>query len=154
MKKIFETNEERLKKTKEFYNNQGIDITDFEELAIQSLTMPQYAKEYNDVYEAQIKDNTSLATLGDAVCGVYLMNREFNPIITKDELSKEKDKISNESMNPIGKELLFNHMFKRNNDENGFVKSDATNFEAYIGFIYKIDSKKAFEELDKYIKKN
>ena len=58
----------------EFYNDLQINIPKkYVALAVRSLTMPQYAKEYQDKYGDTIGDHTALATVGDAVCGAFLM---------------------------------------------------------------------------------
>lgn len=49
------TLEEMIKLTIEFYNSLGIEISKEDEMmAVQSLTMPDYAKEYNDKHNEKI----------------------------------------------------------------------------------------------------
>ena len=64
------TYEEMRERAFEFYDDLQINIPKiYVDLAVRSLTMPQYAKEYQDKYGDTIGDHTALATVGDAVCG-------------------------------------------------------------------------------------
>ena len=68
------TYEEMRERAFEFYDDLQINIPKiYVDLAVRSLTMPQYAKEYQDKYGDTIGDHTALATVGDAVCGAFLM---------------------------------------------------------------------------------
>ena len=50
------TYDEMVEKTREFYDELQIDISDkYVDLAVRSLTMPQYAKEFNDKFHKEIK---------------------------------------------------------------------------------------------------
>lgn len=147
------TLEEMIKLTIEFYNLLEIEISKEDEMmAVQSLTMPDYAKEYNDKHNEKIKDHRALSTVGDAICGAYIMLKEYNMGITSEELTDKKKIVTNEHLNIIGKNLLLNKLFAINNDlkeEN--KKSYATAFEAVIGFIGILDRNKVYEILDKYL---
>ena len=53
------TYDEMVEKTREFYDELQIDIPDkYVDLAVRSLTMPQYAKEFNDKFHKEIGDHT------------------------------------------------------------------------------------------------
>ena len=136
-----------------FYMVLSINVpTKFEELAVQSLTMPQFAKEYNDVNEHKIGDHRALATVGDSICGSYLMLKEFKKNSTPKVLTEKKEKVTNQHLNFIGKELLEGKLFATNTDLQEINKKDyATSFEAIIGFIALIDKKETFRILDKYL---
>ena len=146
------TLKEMIKLTIEFYNLLEIEISKKDEMmAVQSLTMPDYAKEYNDKHNEKIKDHRALSTVGDAICGAYIMLKEYNMNITSEELTDKKKMVTNEHLNIIGKNLLLNKLFAINNDlkeEN--KKSYATAFETVIGFIGILDTNKVYEILDKY----
>lgn len=78
-------------KTRQFYKTLQIDIPDeYIELAVMSLTMPQYAKEFKDKYHEKIGDHRALATVGDAVCGAFLMLDRYEKSKTKKDLTAEK----------------------------------------------------------------
>ncbi len=131
-----------INKTINFYKERlGIEVPDkFIDLAVTSLTMPSYAKEYNDKYRVKLTDHRSLATVGDAVCEAYLMINKFNENITSEELTKEKKLLENDHFNEIGKVLLKDNLFSSNNDldsnnDHNNKKAYATAFEAIIGFI-------------------
>ena len=147
------TLKEMIKLTIEFNNLLEIEISKKDEMmAVQSLTMPDYAKEYNDKHNEKIKDHRALSTVGDAICGAYIMLKEYNMNITSEELTDKKKMVTNEHLNIIGKNLLLNKLFAINNDlkeEN--KKSYATAFEAVIGFIGILDRNKVYEILDKYL---
>ena len=71
---MLSTYEEMRERAFEFYDDLQINIPKiYVDLAVRSLTMPQYAKEYQDKYGDTIGDHTALATVGDAVCGAFLM---------------------------------------------------------------------------------
>ncbi len=136
----------------------------FIDLAVTSLTMPQYAKEYNDIHENKLSDHRSLATVGDAVCEAYLMINKFNENITSEKLTNKKEILENKHFNEIGKDLLKGVVFASNNDldsnnDNENKKAYATAFEAVIGFIaimnkdyYKKELKDLNRILSKYLK--
>lgn len=66
------TYDEMVEKTREFYDELQIDISDkYVDLAVRSLTMPQYAKEFNDKFHKEIGDHRALATVGDVICAAY-----------------------------------------------------------------------------------
>lgn len=68
------TYDEMASKTLEFYDKLQIDILDkYVDLAVRSLTMPQYAKEFNDKIHKEIGNHRALATVGDAICAAYTM---------------------------------------------------------------------------------
>lgn len=145
------TLEEMLKLTIEFYNSLGIEISkEYEMMAAQSLTMPEYAEKYNKKHTEKIKDHRALSTVGDAICGAYVMLKEFNTNSTQEELTNKKKIVTNVHLNIIGRNLLLNKLFAINNDlkeEN--KKSYATAFEAVIGFIGILNRNKVYEILDK-----
>lgn len=147
------TLEEMIKLTIEFYNSLGIEISKEDEMmAVQSLTMPEYAEEYNKSHSERIKDHRALSTVGDAICGEYIMLKEYNIDITSGELTDKKKMVTNVHLNIIGKNLLSNKLFAMNNDlKEGNKKSYATAFEAVIGFIGILDRNKVYEILDKYL---
>lgn len=147
------TIEEMIKLTIEFYNSLGIKISKEDEMmAVQSLTMPDYAKEYNDKHNEKIKNHRALSTVGDAVCGEYIMLKEYNIDITSEELTDKKKIVTNEHLNIIGENLLSNKLFAINNDlKEGNKKSYATAFEAVIGFIGIINKNKVDGILNKYL---
>lgn len=71
---MLSTYEEMSEKASRFYEGLQIKIPEqYVDLAVRSLTMPQYAKEYNDSNNHPIGDHRALATVGDAVCGAFLM---------------------------------------------------------------------------------
>lgn len=152
------TYQEMLEQTVEFYNGLGITIPkEKKELAVQSLTMSQYAKEYNDINDIKIYNNNGLATVGDAVCGAWLMINSFTKEKTKKELHDKKGKLTNANLNGTGKELLERFLFASNNDlisnekDKPHKKAYATAFEAVIGFIAFCDYSKIESVLKKYI---
>ena len=66
---MLSTYEEMSEKASRFYESLQIKIPEqYVDLAVRSLTMPQYAKEYQDKYNQCIGDHRALATVGDAVC--------------------------------------------------------------------------------------
>lgn len=149
---------EMLEKTKEFYDRLGVAIPkDKEDLSVQSLTMPQYAKEYNDKSVIKIHNNNGLATVGDAVCSAWLMINSFTKEKTKKELHDKKGKLTNANLNDTGKELLESFLFASNNDlisnekDKPHKKAYATAFEAVIGFISISDFSKIDSVLSQYI---
>lgn len=148
---------ELVNKTKEFYKTLEVNICDEEEriiqLAITSLTMPEFAKEYNDAHEQKIYDNRSLATVGDSMCAALLMWREFSIDLSMEEMTEKKKLLQNESLNIIGEKLLKGYLFAENNDlKDQNKKAYATAFEAVIGFLAKFDFEKAKEIFNKHIR--
>ena len=84
---MLSTYEEMSEKASRFYEGLQIKIPEqYVDLAVRSLTMPQYAKEYQDKYGDTIGDHTALATVGDAVCGAFLMLDRYT-----DEKKKRTD---------------------------------------------------------------
>ena len=112
------------------------------------------AKEYNDKNKQNtINDHRALATVGDAICGSYVMLKEYKSNITSEELSNKKSIVKNENLNNIGKNLLQNKLFAVNNDlTEKNIKSYATAFEAVIGFSGILDKNKVNSILDKSLK--
>lgn len=81
---MLSTYEEMSEKASRFYEDLQIKIPDqYVDLAVRSLTMPQYAKEYNDSNNHPIGDHRALATVGDAVCGAFLMLDRYTDEKTK-----------------------------------------------------------------------
>ncbi len=158
--------QEMINKTVNFYKKKlGIEVPDkFIDLAVTSLTIPQYAKEYNDIHEDKLSDHRSLATAMDAVCEAYLMINKFNEDSTSEKLTKEKILLENERFNEIDKVLLKDNLFSSNNDldsnnDHENRKAYATAFEAVIGFIaimnkdyYKQELKDLNRILSRYLK--
>ncbi len=146
--------EELKNKALNFYKLLSINVpTVFEGLAVQSLTMSQFAKEYNDVNEHKIGDHRALATVGDSICGSFVMLKEFKKNSTRKELTDKKEIVTNQHLNSIGKKLLEGKLFATNTDLQEMNKKDyATSFEAIIGFIALVDKKEAFRILGEYLK--
>lgn len=115
------TLKEMKEKSLEFYK--GLNVETSQEnilLAVRSLTMPQYAKEYKDKYGETIGDHTALATVGDAVCGAFLMLDRYTDEKTSKTLTEEKEIVKNDRLNVIGKKMLCDEdgifLFASNND--------------------------------------
>lgn len=144
-----------VEKTREFYDELQIDIPDkYVDLAVRSLTMPQYAKEFNDKFHKEIGDHRALATVGDALCEAYTMLKFYEDSLTADDLNTKKEVLQNKELNIVGEQVLKNVLFARNNDlssnnENENKKAYATAIEAVIGFISIIDKKCVFETIDR-----
>ena len=149
--------EKLVDKTKKFYEilDVKIDNKDSEliELAITSLTMPVFAKEYNDVNTKKIHDYRCLATVGDSICTSLLMMEKFKKNLSMEEMTQKKGKLQNKNLNIIGKKLLEGYLFAKNNDLSN-KKAYATAFEAVIGFLAFFNLNKAKEVFDKYIDRN
>ena len=149
------TYDEMIEKTREFYDELQIDIPDkYVDLAVRSLTMPQYAKEFNDKFHKEIGDHRALATVGDAICAAYIMLKFYEDSLTADDLNKKKEVLQNKELNIVGEQVLKDVLFARNNDlssnnENENKKAYATAIEAVIGFISIIDKKCVFETIDR-----
>lgn len=141
-------------KTLKFYESISIEVPINKlECAVQSLTMSQFAKEYNVVNEKEIYDNRVLATLGDAICGAFVIKKEFKNDISADDLTKKKKVVTNKNLNKIGKELLEGKIFFSNTDiDEKNTKAYATAFEAIVGFISLISIKDAFKFLELKLK--
>lgn len=147
-------------KTKKFYQDLGCDLDEKDEkdlnLAVQSLTMPCYANEFNQSHEVQLYNNFSLATVGDAYWGAFIVARKFTPDSTKGELSNEiKQKIgSNQEMNRLAEKLLKDHLFAENNDltindsDAPNTKGYATALEAVVGFLFLVYPEKVSSILE------
>lgn len=143
------TIDEMIIKAKEFYRDKiNLELkNEHTILAVQSLVMPSYKEEFNNIntISKHINDHRSLATLGDAVFSTYILQSTFTSKSTMKELTEEiKNKIcSNAVMNIFGKKFE-NYLFWSNNDLNeSNKKSYATVFEAIIGFIFYIGEHKA-----------
>ncbi len=148
---------ELVDKTKEFYKTLEVNICDEKEdimqLAITSLTMSEFEKQYNDAHEPKIYNNRSLATVGDSICAALLMLREFSIDLSMEEMTKEKSILKNGNLNSIGEKLLKGYLFAENNDlKDQNKKAYATAFEAVIGFLAKFDLEKAKEIFNKHIR--
>lgn len=158
------TFDEMKEKAKKFYKALGVDVPDDKiNRAVYSLTMPQYAKVYNDKNDQKIFDHSALATVGDAVCAAYLMLKEYSDGLSKQELTNKKGALENEELNKIGEKMCGGKLFASNNDlesnnENGNKKAYATAFEAVIGFIALLEKQKSLNSksrlwkiLDEYL---
>ena len=154
-KKDFEMLEfsEMESRTREFYEKKlNIKIKDIN-LAVASLTMTEYAKIYSDKHKVKIDNQDGLATVGDAVCGAYVMLKEYKPFTTKGKLTDEKNIVTNEHLKIVGKKLLEGYLFYENNDLKEDNKKDyATAFEAIIGFIALNDINDVGRILKEYLK--
>ena len=142
--------EEMLNKTIEFYNSLDISFPkDKNELAVASLTMPSYSKNYKDKYGKERYNHSSMATLGDSMCGAFLLLETYKPSRSKGDLTDDKVAVRNDHFNVIGKKLLEGHLLWDNNDLYA-VKAYTNGFEALIGFISLVDVNKAQELFLKY----
>ena len=156
---MLSTYEEMSEKVSRFYEGLQIKIPEqYVDLAVRSLTMPQYAKEYKDKYNRYIGDHRALATVGDAVCGAFVMLNEYNDNLTSDDLDKKKERLRNEALNHVGERLLKDVLFasntdlESNNEDYPNKKAYATAFEAVIGFIALIDKAQNTNNTDKILK--
>ena len=137
-----------------FYDDLQINIQKkYADLAVRSLTMPQYAKEYQDKYNQYIGDHRALATVGDAVCEAFVMLKEYNDALTADDLDKKKESLQNEKLNFVG-DVLFasNNDLESNNEAHPNKKAYATAFEAVIGFIALLDKDQNTNNADRILK--
>lgn len=151
----FQTLNELKIKAIHFYKrlNIYIDSEEMEDLALQSLMMPQFTKQFNDANKTHLNDHRALATVGDAMCSCYLMTREFKPNSSMEELTIKKILLTNANLNVVGEKLLKAHLFASNNDlKEDNKKVYATAFEAVIGFISIYNKPEAFRILDEYLK--
>ena len=153
------TYEEMRERAFEFYDDLQINIPKiYVDLAVRSLTMPQYAKEYQDKYNQCIGDHRALATVGDAVCEAFVMLNEYNDDLTSDDLDKKKESLQNEKLNCVGERMLKGVLFTSNNDlesnneDYPNKKAYATAFEAVIGFIALMDKAQYTNNTDKILK--
>ena len=153
------TYEEMSERAFEFYDYLQINIPKkYVALAVRSLTMPQYAKEYQDKYNQYIGDHRALATVGDAVCEAFVMLKEYNDALTSDDLDKKKECLQNEGLNLAGEKMLNGVLFASNNDlksnnaDHPNKKAYATAFEAVIGFIALLDKKQNTNNADRILK--
>ena len=157
------TYEEMSEKASRFYEGLQIKIPEqYVDLAVRSLTMPQYAKEYKDKYGETIGDHTALATLGDAVCGAFLMLDRYTDKKTSKTLTEEKEIVKNDRLNVIGKKMLCdedgiflfasNNDLESNNEAHPNKKAYATAFEAVIGFIALLDKNQNTNNADRILK--
>ena len=157
------TLKEMKEKSLEFYK--GLNVETSQEnilLAVRSLTMPQYAKEYKDKYGETIGDHTALATVGDAVCGAFLMLDRYTGEKTSKTLTEEKEIVKNDRLNVIGKKMLCdedgiflfasNNDLESNNEDHPNKKAYATAFEAIIGFIALLDKDQKTNNADRILK--
>ena len=157
--KMLLTYEEMSERAFEFYNDLQINIPKkYVALAVRSLTMPQYAKEYQDKYNQYIGDHRALATVGDAVCEAFVMLKEYNDALTSDDLDKKKECLQNEGLNLAGEKMLNGVLFASNNDlksnnaDHPNKKAYATAFEAVIGFIALLDKNQNTNNADRILK--
>ena len=153
------TYEEMSERAFEFYDYLQINIPKkYVALAVRSLTMPQYTKEYQDKYNQYIGDHRALATVGDAVCEAFVMLKEYNDALTSDDLDKKKDCLQNEGLNLAGEKMLNGVLFASNNDlksnnaDHPNKKAYATAFEAVIGFIALLDKNQNTNNADRILK--
>ena len=142
-----------------FYDDLQINIQKkYADLAVRSLTMPQYAKEYQDKYNQCIGDHRALATVGDAVCEAFVMLKEYNDALTADDLDKKKESLQNEKLNLVGERMLKGVLFtsnndlESNNDDHPNKKAYATAFEAIIGFVALLDKDQNTKNADRILK--
>ena len=160
---MLSTYEEMRKKASRFYEGLQIKIPEqYVYLAVRSLTMPQYAKEYQDKYGETIGDHTALATVGDAVCGAFLMLDRYTDEKTSKTLTEEKEIVKNDRLNVIGKKMLCdedgiflftsNNDLESNNEDHPNKKAYATAFEAIIGFIALLDKDQNTNNADRILK--
>lgn len=145
---------EMVEKTKDFYESIEVKIPeDRIELAVASLTMPQYAETFKNETGNNIIDHRGIATVGDAICGALLMMKEYFFGATMKKMTDEKVAVRNDRLNDLGRKLLEGHLFFANNDLDSInKKSYATAFEAVIGFLSFIDLNKAKSVFDQFIK--
>ena len=153
------TYEEMSERAFEFYDYLQINIPKkYVALAVRSLTMPQYAKEYQDKYNQYIGDHRALATVGDAVCEAFVMLKEYNDALTSDDLDKKKECLQNEGLNLAGEKMLNGVLFASNNDlksnnaDHPNKNAYATAFEAVIGFIALLDKNQNTNNADRILK--
>lgn len=86
------TYDEMIEKTREFYDELQIDIPDkYVDLAVRSLTMPQYSKEFNDKFHKEIGDHRALATVGDALSALLIEGRNNQISIHKNFENKMQE---------------------------------------------------------------
>lgn len=150
---------EMQEKSIQFYKLLNIDILQKDIiLAVRSLTMPQYAKEYKDKYNLNIGDHRALATVGDAVCGAFVMLEEYTEAMTSNDLNDSKARLQNEKLNLVGERMLKGVLFASNNDlesnneDHPNKKAYATAFEAIIGFIALLDKDQKTNNADRILK--
>lgn len=150
---------EMQEKSIQFYKLLNIDILQKDIiLAVRSLTMPQYAKEYKDKYNLNIGDHRALATVGDAVCGAFVMLEEYTEAMTSNDLNDSKARLQNEKLNLVGERMLKGVLFASNNDlesnneDHPNKKAYATAFEAVIGFIALMDKDQNTKNADRILK--
>lgn len=150
---------EMQEKSIQFYKLLNIDILQKDIiLAVRSLTMPQYAKEYKDKYNLNIGDHRALATVGDAVCGAFVMLEEYTEAMTSNDLNDSKARLQNEKLNLVGERMLKGVLFASNNDlesnneDHPNKKAYATAFEAVIGFIALLDKNQNTNNADRILK--
>ena len=161
------TFDEMKEKAKKFYKDLGVNVPDDKiNLAVYSLTMPQYENAYNSKNDSKIFDHSALATVGDAVCAAYLMLKEYSDGLNKEDLTKKKSKLKNEKLNKIGEKMCGGKLFASNNDlesnnDKENKKAYATAFEAVVGFIALLEKQKSLNSksilwkiLDKYLSNN
>ncbi len=150
---------EMQEKSIQFYKLLNIDILQKDIIpAVRSLTMPQYAKEYKDKYNLNIGDHRALATVGDAVCGAFVMLEEYTEAMTSNDLNDSKARLQNEKLNLVGERMLKGVLFASNNDlesnneDHPNKKAYATAFEAVIGFIALLDKNQNTNNADRILK--
>lgn len=153
------TLKEMNEKSLNFYKGLNVEISQENILlAVRSLTMPQYAKEYQDKYNQYIGDHQALATVGDAVCEAFVMLKAYNDALTADDLDKKKESLQNEKLNFVGEQMLKGVLFASNNDlesnneAHPNKKAYATAFEAVIGFIALLDKDQNTNNADRILK--
>lgn len=99
-----------------------------------------------------------MATVGDAVCGAFLMLNRYTDEKTKKELTAEKKVVTNEHLNLVGEKILKDWLFASNNDLESNNEAHpnktayATAFEAVIGFIALLDKDQNTNNADRILK--
>ena len=167
--------EEMKKQARAFYGSLGCSVWEKDiVLAVQSLTLPNYARKFNNNKEFSqngkrvIYCNSSLATVGDAFIDTYILRRVFSAEKSAKELSdilhgsnvNGKPGLStNGTMNAFGEELLGGHLYSVNDIPVGDEKCNekkakayATSFEAVLGFLCLIDYDAALRQLERFYK--
>lgn len=113
-------------------------------------------------YEFGVKSNEALATLGDAVIGLIVVEYYYNQGLTSGEITIEKSKrVSDKYFVKIAKKIGFDKQLRLGS---GMEKQDGRNnekileeiFEAYFGFKYLTEGleKTRNSVIDFLVKKN
>lgn len=92
--------------------------------------------------ERGVKSNESLATLGDAVIGLIIVEYLYNQKLSKKEISSRKSEVvSNKNFAEIARKIKLDKVIRlgKGTEEQAGRKNDgilAQLFEAFIGFKY------------------